>query len=239
MERYARQISLPEFGESGQEKLIAAHVLVVGLGGLGSALCYCLAGMGVGHMTLMDPDTVTQSNLDRQTLYEETDIGEYKALAAARRLKSFNSQPVYISLPQAFSSETELKHYSLVLAATDSQDSRMNINAKCCQSGIPLISGGVNGMYGSIQVVLPGKTPCLRCAGEYGESPASAPTLAPIVTAVSALMAQAAISVLCKWGDPWDDLLLLNGKHFELDRIPLRRQNGCPHCDSSGRGIPC
>lgn len=131
MERYGHQMSLPEIGTAGQEKLSAASVLVVGLGGLGSALSYCLAGMGVGKLTLMDPDRVSLSNLDRQILYTEADVGEFKAQAAVRRLAAFNRHVRLRPLPRAFSDGggEAAAGADLVLAAIDTLSSRLEINA--------------------------------------------------------------------------------------------------------------
>lgn len=241
MERYIRQMSLPEFGPEGQRRLSGARVLIAGLGGLGSVLSCCLAGMGAGHLTLMDPDVVEEHNLDRQFLYTEEDIGELKAQAAARRLTRLNHRVELQAVDRAFTAGTKLEpgQYDLVLAATDSRDSRLTINRACCETGTPLVCGGVAGMYGTLQVVAPGRTPCVRCAG--GEEPHSdhAPSPAPVVSALSALMAQAAVGVLCGWELPQDGLILFDGKRFELEHIPLRRREDCPHCGSLTEGTPC
>lgn len=227
-----RQASLPEFGAEGQRKLSEAKVLVVGLGGLGSVLSYCLTGMGVGRLTLMDPDLVEEHNLDRQFLYTEEDIGQPKALAAARRLTRVNHEVDIQAVAQAFTAQTELSpgQYDLVLAATDSRESRLDINRACCRVGISLICGGVAGMYGTLQIVIPGRTPCVRCAGGDETWSDHAPSPAPVVSALSALMAQAAVGVLCGWELPQNELILLDGKRFELEHIPLRRREDCPHC---------
>lgn len=227
-----RQMSLPEFGAEGQRKLSTARVLIVGLGGLGSVLSYCLAGMGVGRLTLMDPDLVEEHNLDRQFLYTEEDIGRPKAQAAARRLTRLNHEEDIKAAAQTFTAETELVpgQYDVVLAATDSRESRLNINRACCGAKLPLICGGVAGLYGTLQVVVPGRTPCVRCAGGDETWSDHAPSPAPVVSALSALMAQAAVGVLCGWALPQNELILLDGKRFELEHIPVRRREDCPHC---------
>lgn len=227
-----RQMSLPEFGAEGQRKLATARVLIVGLGGLGSVLSYCLTGMGVGRLTLMDPDLVEEHNLDRQFLYTEEDIGRPKAQAAARRLTRLNHEADIKAAAQTFTAETELVpgQYDVVLAATDSRESRLNINRACCGAKLPLICGGVAGLYGTLQVVVPGRTPCVRCAGGDETWSDHAPSPAPVVSALSALMAQAAVGVLCGWALPQNELILLDGKRFELEHIPVRRREDCPHC---------
>lgn len=241
MERYMRQMSLPEFGAEGQRRLTSAKVLVVGLGGLGSVLSHCLAGMGVGYLTLMDPDRVELHNLDRQFLYTEEDIGQPKALMAARHLKRLNHHVSIQPLVQTFSADTVIlaNQFDVVIAATDSRASRLNVNRVCCEADTPLICGGVAGLYGTFQVAVPGKTPCVRCAGGEEDWTDHAPSPAPVVSALSSLMAQAAVSVLCGWELPQNELILLDAKRFELDRIPLRRKEGCPHCGWLTEGTQC
>lgn len=241
MERYQRQMTL--FGPEGQAKLTAARVLVVGVGGLGSVCSLCLAGMGVGHLALMDGDTVSLSNLDRQFLYTEADIGRSKAEAAAERLRAQNSAPDIRPIQGFFDRTTPaelVRGFDLVLAATDDQESRLALNAACCGSGISLISGGVAGMYGTLQVVLPGQSPCLACAGGVEQAERAQPSPAPVVSALSALMARAATALLLGQPVPTDHLLFFDGAHFTLEHIPLRRRDDCPHCGGLWKGTsPC
>lgn len=234
-------MSLPEFGAEGQRRLSGAKVLVVGLGGLGSVLSHCLAGMGVGHLTLVDPDRVEPHNLDRQFLYNEEDIGQPKAQTAARRLARLNHEVAVEAVSRAFTSETELSpgQFDLAIAATDSRASRLDVNRVCCETGTPLICGGVAGLYGTLQVVFPGRTPCVHCAGGGETWTDHVPSPAPVVSALSALMAQAAVGVLCGWELPQNELLLFDAKRFELEHIPLRRKEGCPHCGGLTEETKC
>lgn len=236
-----RQMSLPEFGAEGQRRLSGAKVLVAGLGGLGSVLSHCLAGMGVGGLTLMDPDRVELRNLDRQFLYTEEDIGQPKALAAARHLERLNHHVSIQPLIETFSTDTVIlaNQFDLVIAATDSRASRLDINRVCCETGTPLICGGVAELYGTLQVVFPGRTPCIHCAGGSETWTDHTPALAPVVSALSALMAQAAVGVLCGWELPQDEQILFDGKRFELEHIPLRRREDCPHCGGLTEETPC
>lgn len=241
MERYIRQLSLAEFGAEGQRRLSRAHVLVVGLGGLGSVLSYCLAGMGVGRLTLADPDRVEIHNLDRQFLYTEDDVDQPKVLAAARRLETVNHHVTVQPIERAFTSDTVISanQFDLVVAATDSRTSRLDINRVCCEMDTPLVCGGVAGLYGTLQVVIPGRTPCIRCAGGKEPWTDHAPSPAPVVSALSALMAQAAVGVLCGWDLPQNELVILDAKRFELERVPLYRTEGCPHCGGLTEETPC
>ena len=241
MERYARQMSLPEFGAEGQRRLSGAKILIVGLGGLGCVLSQCLTGMGVGRLILMDPDRVEEHNLDRQFLYTEENVGQPKAQAAARRLEQLNRGVDIQAVSRAFTAETELSpgQFDFAVAATDSRESRLDINRACCGAKIPLVCGGVAGLYGTLQVVIPGRTSCVRCAGGDDRRTDHAPSPAPVVSALSALMAQAAVGVLFGWALPQDELILFDGKRFELEHIPLRRRGDCPHCGGLTEGMPC
>ena len=234
-------MSLPEFGAEGQRRLSGAKVLVVGLGGLGSVLSHCLAGMGVGHLTLVDPDRVEPHNLDRQFLYNEEDIGQPKALAAARHLERLNHHVCVQPLIETFSTDTVIlaNQFDLAIAATDSRASRLDVNRACCGARIPLVCGGVAGLYGTLQVVFSGRTPCVHCAGGSETWTDHTPALAPVVSTLSALMAQAAVGVLCGWELPQNKLLLFDAKRFELEHIPLRRKEGCPHCGGLTEETKC
>ena len=236
-----RQMSLPEIGAEGQRRLSGAKALVIGLGGLGSVLSHCLAGMGVGSLTLVDPDRVELHNLDRQFLYTEEDIGEPKAQAAARRLTRLNHEVAIEAVSQAFTAGTPLApgQYDVAVAATDSRESRLDINRACCGARIPLVCGGVAGLYGTLQVVFSGRTPCVHCAGGSETWTDHTPALAPVVSTLSALMAQAAVGVLCGWELPQNKLLLFDAKRFELEHIPLRRKEGCPHCGGLTEETKC
>ena len=236
MERYARQLDIPQIGPAGQEKLRAATVLVAGAGGLGSTALYCLCGAGVGQVRIVDGDTVSLSNLNRQFLHFVRDIGRSKLDSAAEKLRAF-APDCSLTLHHAFvdedNAESLVRGADLVLAATDNLSSRLALNRACCRLGVPLVNGGVDGMYGTVQTVLPGQTACLRCL-----LPANAPepatpdrAFAPVVSTISALMAQCAL--LCLLGQGAEiagRLLCFDGLRLTLDTLPLARNPSCPVC---------
>ena len=155
MERYQRQIALPEIGEEGQALLSQARVLIVGVGGLGSPIALYLAGAGVGCLGLVDDDCVSLSNLQRQILYTEQEVGQPKALCAARRLCQLNSSITIHPYPQRLTAETIdeiLCQYDLVVDGCDNFATRFLINDHCVKRGIHYIYGGICGFEGQVSV---------------------------------------------------------------------------------------
>ena len=143
-ERYERQILLPEVGEAGQRKLLASSALVVGCGGLGSTLLYCLCGMGVGRIGFCDGDVVSRSNLNRQFLHGVFDIGRNKAQSAFEKLSAFAPELTlepYDSFLTEENSVEIVSRYDVVVLAVDSLPARLTVNRACVQAGKPLIDG--------------------------------------------------------------------------------------------------
>lgn len=233
LERYRRQLAIPEIGEEGQHKLAASSVLVVGAGGLGGPLLYALAGAGVGRLVVVDGDTVSLSNLNRQFLFDQADLGRPKAEAAARRLSAFNPD-LRVEGVEAWLDEKTgmnlLADCQLAVAAVDNLPARLALNAACAQKNIPLVNGGVEGWYGSVMAVEFGKTPCLACcyAGTAPEEGGQA--LGAVTGAVASLMASVTIQMLLGHNPIPGELLLYDGKRLELDRVPVERGTGCPVC---------
>ena len=233
LERYRRQLAIPEIGEEGQRKLAASSVLVVGAGGLGGPLLYALAGAGVGRLVIVDGDTVSLSNLNRQFLFDQADLGRPKAEAAARRLSAFNPD-LRVEGVEAWLDENTgmelLTDCTLAVAAVDNLPGRLALNAACAQNNIPLVNGGVEGWYGSVMAVEFGKTPCLACcyAGTTPEEGGQA--LGAVTGAVASLMASVTLQMLLGRNPIPGEILLYDGKRLELDRVPVERSPGCPIC---------
>lgn len=233
LERYRRQLTIPEIGTEGQRKLAASSVLVVGAGGLGGPLLYALAGVGVGRLVVVDGDTVSLSNLNRQFLFDQADLGRSKAEAAARRLSAFNPD-LRVEGVEAWLDEKTgmelLADCQLAVAAVDNLPARLALNAACAKRKIPLVNGGVEGWYGSVMAVEFGKTPCLACcyAGTAPEEGGQA--LGAVTGAVASLMATVALQMLLGHNPIPGEMLLYDGKRLELDRVPVERGTGCPVC---------
>lgn len=153
--RYNRQIILPEIGPEGQEKLKSASVLIVGVGGLGSPISLYLTGAGVGTIGLIDDDVVSESNLQRQVLYSERQVGEKKIFHAQERLKSLNHEVNIRVYPEKLTSENAaniIKDYDIVVDGCDNFRTRYLINDTCVALGKPYVYGAICGFDGQVCV---------------------------------------------------------------------------------------
>lgn len=162
MERYSRQILLPEIGEEGQARLQAAKVLIVGVGGLGSPIALYLAGAGVGTIGLVDDDVVSLSNLQRQVLYTEEELGDLKAVCAAMRLTTLNSGITVNACPGRLSPENArelISQYDIIVDGCDNFATRYLINDLCMELSKPYVYGAICGFEGQVSVFNQGTTP--------------------------------------------------------------------------------
>lgn len=165
--RYARQLVLPELGEEGQQKIKRAHVVLVGLGGLGSPVALYLAAAGVGTLTIIDPDEVALSNLQRQILHSTASTGQAKTISAAARIKDLNPAITLIPVQQKLtpSNATELlQQGNLVIDASDNYAARFAMAEAAATLHIPMIYGAVRRFQGQAALFAPHEgTPCYRC----------------------------------------------------------------------------
>ncbi|ASM74663.1 MULTISPECIES: HesA/MoeB/ThiF family protein [Roseobacteraceae] len=202
MNRYARQTQLPEVGETGQRAIAAARVLVVGAGGLAAPVLQYLAGAGVGHLTLVDGDVVALSNLHRQTLFRENDVGRTKADVAAQTLRRLNGNcdvvPLPCSLDPANAAELVARS-TLVLDCADSFAASYILSDTCHAQGVPLVSASVLGFTGYVGGFC-GSAPSLRAVfpdlPDRAATCATAGVMGPVVGLVGAAMAQMALGIL-------------------------------------------
>jgi adenylyltransferase/sulfurtransferase len=207
MDRYHRQTLLPFVGESGQARLEAARVLLVGCGALGSVIADQLVRAGIGHLTIADRDLVELTNLQRQVLYDEADAreGTPKALAAAARLSAVNSSvtvdPRVIDVHSG-NIEELISHVDLIFDGTDNVETRYLVNDVAVKHGVPWVYGACVGVDGRVMAVRPGVGPCLRCIFEspaaVGELPTcdTAGVLGPAAWVVASLQVTAGLRVL-------------------------------------------
>lgn len=243
MLRYNRQIILRDFDFDGQERLKASSVLVVGLGGLGCAAAQYLGAAGVGRMTLLDFDTVALSNLQRQTLHHDADIGRLKVDSARDALAAINPH-VQIDTIGRLLEESELgdvvAHHSLVLDCTDNVDIRNQLNRACFSASVPLVSGAAIRMEGQVSVFTykPGE-PCYRCLsrlfGDNALTCVEAGVMSPLVGAIGSLQALEAIKVLTGYGTPIaGKILMMDAMHGQFREMKLPRNPHCEVCGNSG-----
>ena len=169
--RYNRQLIIPDFGEEGQSKLKGSHAVIMGIGGLGCASATYLTAAGVGHITLVDFDIVELSDLNRQILYWEEDIGEKKVVVAQKKLSRLNP---LIQITPVFSKITEENVLSIidgaqvVIDGLDNVATRLAVNAACIKKKTPFIYGGVSRLRGMVTTIISGETPCLACFSPQG-----------------------------------------------------------------------
>ena len=239
-ERYGRQIILEEMGEKGQMDLLHRHVTVIGCGALGGAISDTLARSGIGHITVVDRDLVELSNLHRQVLFDEHDIGYPKATTAADKLGRINSgiriTPMVEDVNPA-TVEGILRGCDLVMDGTDNMETRYLINDACVKHGIPWIYGGVLGTLGMSMTILPGDGPCLRCIIPAPPFPGALPTcdtagvLNTIPSAVAAIQCTEAMKLLLgKETDP--ALIIYDIWAQRFRKVDLKRNNSCECCVS-------
>ena len=233
--RYNRQLLIPEFGEEGQKKLKGSHVIITGVGGLGCVSATYLTAAGVGRITLVDFDVVELSDLNRQVLYWEEDIGEKKIVVAQRKLSKLNPT---IEIIPVFTQITKKNVFSIIEGAQvvvdglDNLATRLIINSACVQYRIPYIYGGVSRLRGMITTIIPGKTPCLACI--YPEVPQGGGGLG-VLGVTPALIAnfQALEAIKFLIGQSPSlagKLLRFNGNDMKFRIDDIKRNESCKVC---------
>ncbi|ELJ9969677.1 HesA/MoeB/ThiF family protein [Salmonella enterica] len=236
--RYSRQILLGDIAIEGQQKLLNSHVLIVGLGGLGSPAALYLAGAGIGKLTLVDDDDIHLSNLQRQILFTTDDIAHPKAQAAKLRLAQLNPGSKLIVLQQRLTGDVlknAVAHADVVLDCTDNMATRQEINAACVALNTPLISTSAVGFGGQLMVLTPPwEQGCYRCLWPDDVEPErncrTAGIVGPVVGVMGTLQALEAIKLLSGIETPSGELRLFDGKTSQWRSLALRRASGCPVC---------
>lgn len=233
--RYSRQTLIRGFGEEGQQKLKNAHVLVAGLGGLGSPASTYLVAAGVGHLTILDAERVELSNLNRQILHWQLDVGRSKAGSAIEKLWAMNPKAKIESRLETITRGNAgklLKGADIVVDGMDNYPTRYLLNETCVHNRIPFIHGAVEGLVGQLATILPGEGPCLRCI--IPKEPPLKPTF-PVLGAtpgvIGCLQAMEAIKLIVGVGKPLvGRMLFFNGEDMTFDIIETRRDLKCPVC---------
>jgi molybdopterin/thiamine biosynthesis adenylyltransferase len=233
LDRYSRQLVLPEWSEAAQRALAAARVLVVGAGALGSPVATYLAGAGVGRLGIVDDGDVELSNLHRQHLHFTPDLGVPKARSAASKL-AFLNPDIAVEPYQAAFAPAMVEGQDLVVDCTDSFATRYAVNAACCAARVPLVEAGVVGMSGLVMAIRPGETACYRCA--FPTEPADAPScaeagvLGPAAGVIGSLQALEALKLLAGLPALTDAFLQVDLAALDVLRVTVRRRPDCPDC---------
>jgi adenylyltransferase/sulfurtransferase len=238
--RYSRHILLPQVGIEGQERLRAARVLIVGMGGLGSPVALYLAASGVGHLVLVDHDHVEISNLQRQIVHTSASIGLAKVASAQQTLLGINPEITITTFGQRLDVDALMEQVGLadaVVDATDNFATRFALNRVCVAQKTPLISGAAIRMEGQVAVFRPDRpdSPCYRCLykdmDELGETCSQTGVLAPVVGIIGSIQATETLKVLLDMGETLTGrLLLLDAYTMEWRSLRLHKDPQCPVC---------
>jgi adenylyltransferase/sulfurtransferase len=243
IERYSRQLLLPEVGGEGQRKLLAARVLLIGAGGLGSPVGLYLAAAGVGTIGVVDSDRVELSNLQRQVLHATQDLGSEKCLSAKATMEGINPDVHVVSIPIRLRSENilaTLADYDIIVDGSDNFPTRYLVNDACVLTGKPLSHAGILRFDGQVTTVVPGRGPCYRCLYPQPPAPGMVPScqeagvLGVTAGVVGCLQATEVIKLILGIGDPLvGRLLLYDGLDMTIRTIRIRRDPACAVCGDS------
>ena len=243
MLRYNRQIILKQFDFEGQEALKQSSILVLGAGGLGCAASQYLATAGIGKLTLIDDDVVELSNLQRQVLHTDADVGKKKVESAAESLKLLNPHLKVETVDRRLSDDeldSLISSHTLVLDACDNVETRNQLNRLCYQAKVPLVSGAAIRMEGQISVFTyqDENAPCYQCLsalfGSAALSCVEAGVMAPVVGMVGAAQALEAIKVIAQFGSPKEGkLLILDAMSHSWREMKLMKMPTCTVCGKS------
>ena len=242
LDRYSRHVVMDRVGPDGQAALLDAAVVVVGAGGLGSPVCQYLAAAGVGRLGIVDDDRVERSNLQRQIIHQDADVGRPKVESAAETVRALNPDVTVDSHETRLTTETVglLDDYDLVVDATDNFQSRFLLNDAARLRGLPVVHGAIYEFEGQATTLVPGG-PCYRClfptAPEPGTVPNCAETgvLGVLPGTVGSIQATEAAKLLLDEGEPLvGRLLFYDAASLETEVVPYERNPDCPVCGEDG-----
>jgi molybdopterin-synthase adenylyltransferase len=232
--RYQRQIMIPGFGEPAQLRLKSATALIAGLGGLGSPLALYLAAAGVGHLKLVDMDDVELSNLNRQVLHWDEDVGKSKVASASQKIKKINPTTRVEGFNLTIDDKNVFdltKDCDVILDAMDNFSARYSLNAAAIFQRVPLIHGAVYGYEGRVASVMPGKTACLECIYPHTPSREIFPVLSTTPGVIALLQATEAIKSLTGTGVLLDnEMLIYDGETMNFDKVRFKHDPQCSAC---------
>jgi adenylyltransferase/sulfurtransferase len=232
LKRYERQIRI--FGADGQERLKNAKVFVAGAGGLGSAISIYLAAAGIGRIRIVDHEKIELSNLNRQILHCDEDVGREKAASAEEKLKKINPDVSLEAISETIEENNVLElvdGFDLIVDAMDNFHTRYLLNRAAIVKNIPFFHGAINGLYGQATTIIPGKTACLRCI--FPEPPPSMtfPVVGATCGVIGCIQVTEIVKYIVKMGSSLENRLLLwDGLNAKIDEIEIERNPSCEDC---------
>jgi molybdopterin/thiamine biosynthesis adenylyltransferase len=235
LKRYNRQMLIDSWGTKAQMKLKSSSVAVVGVGGLGCTSSTLLAAAGVGRLRLIDRDKTSLSDLNRQVLYTQNDLGKFKAETAKKRLRALNPEvEVEAILEEATMDNvsTVIGEVNTIVDGLDNWKTRFIINDFCVANRIPFVHAGVSQLYGQITTVVPGKGPCLRCI--FSQKPTEAkvnPVFGGTPSVLASLQAAEAIKIIAGIGKPLvGRMLFVDEEEMIIETLEIKKNPNCPTC---------
>ncbi len=234
LRRYDRQIMIRGFGEEGQEKLKRARVFIAGAGGLGSAVATYLAAAGVGIIRVVDHDKVELSNLNRQVLHWESDIGRSKVNSATEKLKKLN-QEVEIEATEEMITETNISQlvagFDLIVDAMDNLPMRYLLNKAALEMDIPFSHGAVYGFEGRAMTIIPNETACLRCVYRGVIPGEKFPVIGVTPAVIGCIQATEVIKYIVGIGQLLTNRMsVYDGLNLKFTEFTVKRDQNCEHC---------
>ncbi len=244
IERYSRQILVPELGGKTQIRLRQGRVLVVGAGGLGSPAAFYLAAAGVGTLGLIDPDDVELSNLQRQILHGTADIGRKKVDSAETKLRELNPGVNVVRHPTRLEPDNAaeiLRDYQFIVDGSDNFDTKFLVNDTAVALGIPYSHAGIVRLQGQTMTVVPGRSACYRCffrappAAEELLSCQQAGILGAVAGTIGSIQATEAIKFLAGFEDGLltDRLLTYDARAMKFHTVEIRKKEDCDACGAT------
>ena len=240
MQRYSRHIILPEVGEKGQQRLLKGRVLRVGAGGLGCPTALYLAAAGVGKIGLVDADVVDKSNLQRQVLFGESDVGRPKVEAARDRLQDLNSGVDVVTHYELLTSHNVfdvMDGYDIIVNGCDNFPTRYLVNDAAVMQSKPVVDGSIFRFEGQATVYVPGDGPCYRCLYPEPPPPGEVPSCAEggvlgvLPGIVGVMQATEVVKLILGEGKPLvGRVLLYDAMEMKFRELKLRRDTNCPVC---------
>ena len=235
-ERYDRQIMIGEIGQEGQEKLKRSRVVIAGAGGLGSPIAIYLTAAGIGMIRMIDHDRVTLSNLNRQILHWEEDIGRKKVDSARTKLRSLNSAVEIEAIAETITEGNVsqlVEGFDVIVDAMDNLPTRYILNRCAIQKNIPFFHGAVNGFEGRVMTIIPGETACLRCMYRGPVPQEKFPVIGVAPAVIGIIQATEVIKHLVGIGKLLTNrLLIYDGLKVTFSEFTVDKNPNCDHCGS-------
>lgn len=232
LQRYQRQMMI--FDQEGQERLKQSKVFIAGAGGLGCPIALYLSAAGIGHISIVDKDIVDQTNLNRQVLHWEKDIGRTKAQSIEEKLKEINPYINIVARNLTIDKENVIqlvKDADVIVDAMDNFETRYLLNLAALETGIPLVHGAIRGFDGQVTTIIPGKTACLNCIFPQAPPKEVFPVIGVAPGIIGLIQANEVIKCLLRIGEPLENRLLLwDGLNGSIDTFTVKKRDKCKVC---------